>query len=104
MSLCSGNGPAKLSELRKVFCEKTVLFGDAVEDVTSALGSPTKVFYKSEDKMKIHSPDAHKLVRSRCSDYFYNYSTLGVVSTVPLCRNHQLSTGAYVFFSDSPRC
>ena len=76
----AGNGPAKLSELRKVMCERTVLFGDSVEDVTSALGSPTKVFFKSEDKMKIHSPDAHKLVRSRFSDYFFNYSTLGVVS------------------------
>lgn len=51
-----------------------------VQDVMSALGCPSKVFYKSEDKMKIHSPDAHKMVKSRCSDYFYNYTTLGVVS------------------------
>ena len=49
------------------------------QDVVSALGSPSKIFYKSEDKMKIHSPHAHKQIRSRCSDYFYNYVTLGVV-------------------------
>lgn len=46
----------------------------------SALGCPSKVFYKSEDKMMIHSPDAHRRVKSRCSDYFYNYFTMGVVS------------------------
>jgi hypothetical protein len=73
-----GNGPTKLSELRKMTCERVVKFGDSCEDVTSALGCPSKIFFKAEDKMKIHSPDAHKLVRSRCSDYFYNYITLGV--------------------------
>lgn len=73
-----GNGPAKLSELKKVTCERLVQFGDTSEDVVSALGCPTKIFYKAEDKMKIHSPDAHKLVKSQCSDYFFNYVTLGV--------------------------
>jgi hypothetical protein len=73
-----GNGPAKLSELKKMTCDRVVRFGDSCEDVLSVLGCPSKTFYKSEDKMKIHSPDAHKLVRSRCSDYFYNYTTLGV--------------------------
>lgn len=52
------------------------------QDVTASLGCPSKIFYKSEDKMKIHSPDAHKLVGTRRSDYFYNYITLGMVSVV----------------------
>lgn len=72
------NGPAKLSELKRTMCERIVKFGDSTQDVVGALGCPSKIFYKSEDKMKIHSPDAHKLVRSRCSDYFFNYITLGV--------------------------
>ena len=28
------------------------------QEVTSAIGSPNKVFYKSEDKMRIHAQDA----------------------------------------------
>ena len=55
-------------------------FGRQLQDVASALGCPTKVFFKSEDKMRIHSAEAQKLVRSRSSDYFFNYITLGVVS------------------------
>ncbi|CAN7940886.1 unnamed protein product, partial [Ixodes hexagonus] len=58
---------------------KTIRFGDTVQDVVSALGSPSKVFYKEEDKMKIHAQDSYKLLTSRSSDYFYNYFTLGMV-------------------------
>ncbi|EEC12491.1 conserved hypothetical protein [Ixodes scapularis] len=57
---------------------KTIRFGDTVQDVVSALGSPSKVFYKEEDKMKIHAQDSYKLLTSRSSDYFYNYFTLGM--------------------------
>ncbi|XP_023930822.1 UPF0183 protein C16orf70 homolog [Lingula anatina] len=73
-----GTGPGSLSEMRRKTFERRVRFGDSSEDVTSALGSPSKMFYKAEDKMRIHSPEAHRLVRSRSSDYFYNYVTLGV--------------------------
>uniref|UniRef100_A0A3B3RAF8 Phagosome assembly factor 1 n=1 Tax=Paramormyrops kingsleyae TaxID=1676925 RepID=A0A3B3RAF8_9TELE len=58
--------------------ESSIYFGDSCQDVLSALGSPHKVFYKSEDKMKIHSPSPHKQVPSKCNDYFFNYFTLGV--------------------------
>ncbi|OXB57887.1 hypothetical protein ASZ78_009493 [Callipepla squamata] len=58
--------------------ERCVYFGDSCQDVLSTLGSPHKVFYKSEDKMKIHSPSPHKQVPSKCNDYFFNYFTLGV--------------------------
>ena len=60
---------------------KDVLFGDSVQDVVSAVGAPARVFYKSEDKMKIHSPKAHRKTAAQKSDYFYNYFTLGFVSS-----------------------
>ena len=52
------------------------------QDVVTALGSPCKVFYKADDKMKIHSPASQLRLRSPSSDYFYNYFTLGIVSTM----------------------
>jgi hypothetical protein len=59
---------------------RDVLFGDSVQDVVSALGAPARVYYKSEDKMKIHSPNAHRKAAVQKSDYFYNYFTMGIVS------------------------
>ena len=81
-----------------------------VQDVGCALGAPSKLFFKDEDKvrntrkvicflspflsvtfpspsphsfsqMRIHSPSPHKLPTARSSDYFYNYFTLGLVRT-----------------------
>lgn len=52
-----------------------------LQDVMSTLGCPGKVFYKAEDKMKIHSPVAVKTTGSHWTDYFFNYTTLGLVST-----------------------
>ena len=62
---------------------KEIRFGDSVQDVTSAIGAPSRVFYKSEDKMKIHSPNAHRKSAALKSDYFYNYFTMGMVSNQP---------------------
>ncbi|XP_033755111.1 UPF0183 protein C16orf70 homolog isoform X1 [Pecten maximus] len=76
--LTEGNGPGKVIDPRKKSLERIVLFGDSCQDVIGSLGCPGKVFYKAEDKMKIHSPDAHRRLRSRCSDYFFNYFTMGV--------------------------
>ena len=59
-----------------------IRFGDSVPDVMSAVGAPSRIFYKSEDKMKIHSPNAHRKSASLKSDYFYNYFTMGMVTTV----------------------
>jgi len=64
---------------RNVIC-RDVLFDDSAQDVISALGAPARVFFKSEDKMKIHSPNAHRKAATQKSDYFYNYFTLGFVS------------------------
>ena len=77
----SGKRKVGLNIFYALFVSRNQLtFNLFVQDVLSALGCPTKVFFKSEDKMKIHSSEAHKLVRSRSSDYFFNYTTLGVVS------------------------
>ena len=53
-------------------------FGDSTQDVLSALGSPSRVFYKTEDKMKIHLPQSYRKKRQQSCDYFYNYFTLGM--------------------------
>ncbi|XP_078256633.1 phagosome assembly factor 1 isoform X5 [Rhinoraja longicauda] len=76
--LTAGCGPGVLVDTKMHTFECCVYFGDSCQDVLSALGSPHKVFYKSEDKMKIHSPSPHKQVPSKCNDYFFNYFTLGV--------------------------
>lgn len=55
------------------------------------LGCPSKVFYKDENKMMIHAAGASD-ARARSaanhaqqqSHYFFNYFTLGVVSTISL--------------------
>lgn len=57
--------------------QRDIYFGDTVQDVIAALGAPARIFYKSEDKMKIHSPNAHRKGAAQKSDYFYNYYTLG---------------------------
>ncbi|CAB0039930.1 unnamed protein product [Trichogramma brassicae] len=67
-----------LLEPKKINLTKEVWFGDTCEDVLSALGAPSRVFFKAEDKMRIHSPHAHKRDKIRRSDFFYNYFTLGL--------------------------
>ena len=61
--------------------QRTISFGDSVQDVMSSIGAPNRIFYKSEDKMKIHSPNAHRKASLLKSDYFYNYFTFGMVSS-----------------------
>lgn len=76
LSLIADDSHHSKTRLREF--EKVVRFGDTVQDVLGALGSPNKLFYKAEDKMRIHSPLPHKLPVSKCSDYFFNYFTLGM--------------------------
>jgi len=72
-------GPGKLSEVGRRSFQRCVYFGDSVQDVLSALGAPSREFFKAEDKMKIHSPGAYlKSIKSCGSDYFFNYFTLGL--------------------------
>ncbi|XP_046474279.1 PHAF1 protein CG7083 isoform X1 [Neodiprion pinetum] len=73
-----GSATRVLLEPKKHRFTKEVWFGDSCEDVLSALGAPSRVFFKAEDKMRIHSPHAHKRDKTRRSDFFYNYFTLGL--------------------------
>jgi len=73
-----GNAQGKLVDAGKKSVERIVRFGDSVQDVMSALGCPSRMFYKNEDKMKIHLPDAHRHVHAHSADYFFNYFTMGV--------------------------
>lgn len=75
-------GTTRSLESNRVTLIRTVKFGQSCQAICSALGAPSKVFYKSEDKMKIHSPDANRRAAQRRSDYFFNYFTLGLVSTL----------------------
>lgn len=56
-----------------------MLLGHTAQDVATALGAPSEVFYKSEDKMRIHTPNALRRDTDTRSDYFFNYFTLGMV-------------------------
>lgn len=71
-------GSVRVLESRKQTLSREILFGDSCQDVVSNLGAPNRVFFKSEDKMKIHSPSAHRRVQGKRSDFFFNYFTLGL--------------------------
>ena len=78
---------------------RDVFFGDSAQDVVSAVGAPARTFYKSEDKMKIHSPNAFRKAATHKSDYFYNYFTLGFVSSICILSVFSVCTKCilYVF-------
>lgn len=71
-------GNAHRIEATKLDIERDILLGDCAQDVAAALGAPAKVFFKSEDKMRIHSPNVNRRVAATRSDYFFNYFTLGI--------------------------
>lgn len=48
----AGCGPGLLADAKMRVFERSVYFGDSCQDVLSMLGSPHKVFYKSEDKVR----------------------------------------------------
>lgn len=58
-----------------------VRFGDSCQDVIATLGAPERIFYKAEDKMRIHSAPLTKGATARLppsADYFFNYFHLGI--------------------------
>lgn len=77
LTLLAGSNNRMVDSLKLEFVRE-VLLGHSAQDVASALGCPSKVFYKSEDKMRIHTPNAHRRVTAIKSDYFFNYFTLGL--------------------------
>ncbi|CAB3408265.1 unnamed protein product [Caenorhabditis bovis] len=59
--------------------EKKIYFGDPVSVVQTALGAPSKVYYKSEDKMKIHRGSTKETLIG-LPHFFFNYFSMGLVS------------------------
>jgi len=62
-------------QLIKKFETRTLKFGQTVQEVMCEIGSPCQTFYKSQDKMTIHSSRKYD---QEFSDYFFNYFTLGI--------------------------
>lgn len=48
----AGCGPGVMADSKVRSLERSISFGDSCQDVLGALGSPHKVFYKSEDKVE----------------------------------------------------
>ncbi|KAL1115487.1 hypothetical protein AAG570_007517 [Ranatra chinensis] len=73
-------GATRSLEPKKEVFVRDVRLGDSCQDVATCLGAPNRTFYKSEDKMRIHSPNtSHKTrLALRRSDFFFNYFTLGI--------------------------
>lgn len=66
-----GCGLGVMADAKVRTFERNIYFGDSCQDVLSALGSPHKVFYKSEDKVMTNPPRSH----------FIHYSTEDHFST-----------------------
>lgn len=49
--MSAGCGPGVMADSKVRSLERCIYFGDSCQDVLGALGSPHKVFYKSEDKV-----------------------------------------------------
>lgn len=77
LSLLSGNNNRIIDSTVLRF-ERKILLGQSAQDISSAIGAPSRVFYKSEDKMRIHASNAQRRVTTNRSDYFFNYFTLGL--------------------------
>ncbi|CAI5437468.1 unnamed protein product [Caenorhabditis angaria] len=57
--------------------KRSVYFGDSVSTVQSTLGAPSKIYYKSDDKMKIHR-GASKETFGGQPHFFFNYFSMGI--------------------------
>uniref|UniRef100_A0A1I7XYY9 LAM_G_DOMAIN domain-containing protein n=1 Tax=Steinernema glaseri TaxID=37863 RepID=A0A1I7XYY9_9BILA len=62
--------------------EPIISFGDSQESVMSALGAPSKIYYKSDDRMLIQRSGQDRQGGENMSDnrpdFFFNYFSLGV--------------------------
>ncbi|UJR31079.1 hypothetical protein I4U23_018588 [Adineta vaga] len=63
------------------YLDATVHFDDTCQDVLSVIGSPNSVYYKTDDKIKIHNPSPTSASSQRSqdkSDFYYNYVNFGM--------------------------
>ncbi|XP_068625025.1 PHAF1 protein CG7083 [Battus philenor] len=67
---------------------RVVRFGDSCQAVARALAAPARLYYKADDKMRIHRPTARRRPPP-ASDYFFNYFTLGL-DVLFDARTHQV--------------
>lgn len=65
-------------EPRRQTFVREIFFGDSCQDVATALGAPNAIFFKCEDKMRIHSTNINRDLEMKRSDIFFNYHTLGI--------------------------
>ncbi|KAK9511260.1 hypothetical protein O3M35_005849 [Rhynocoris fuscipes] len=71
-------GISRWSEAKRESIKRTISLGDKAQVIATMLGAPNRIFFKSEDKMRIHSPSLDRHTAIRRSDYFFNYFTLGL--------------------------
>ncbi|CAF4963672.1 unnamed protein product [Rotaria sp. Silwood1] len=63
------------------YLDATVHFDDTCQDILSVIGSPNNVYYKTDDKIKIHNPSPTISLSQRSqdkSDFYYNYVNFGM--------------------------
>ncbi|XP_048484104.1 PHAF1 protein CG7083 isoform X2 [Plutella xylostella] len=82
------DGTSRALEPVKLKVTRVVRFGDSCEAVARALGAPARLFFKAEDKMRIHRPTPRRRA-APASDYFFNYFTLGL-DVLFDARTHQV--------------
>ncbi|XP_014241529.1 UPF0183 protein CG7083 [Cimex lectularius] len=70
-------GATRSLEPKKENLTRTIALGECCQAVATSIGAPNRVFFKSEDKMRIHSPSNQRRAAEKSSDYFFNYFTLG---------------------------
>ncbi|KAI5639190.1 hypothetical protein NE865_08255 [Phthorimaea operculella] len=70
-------GTSRSLELVQVNVCRVVRFGDSCQSVARALGAPQRLYYKADDKMRIHRASSRRRPPP-ASDYFFNYFTLGL--------------------------
>ncbi|XP_037297312.1 UPF0183 protein CG7083 [Manduca sexta] len=70
-------GTSRALEAVPLSLARAVRFGDSCQAVARALGAPARLYYKAEDKMRIHRPTARRRPPP-ASDYLFNYFTLGL--------------------------
>ncbi|XP_067930486.1 phagosome assembly factor 1-like [Watersipora subatra] len=69
--------PARLDASEYTILSRQIVFGLSCQEVASRLGAPTRIFHKSDDKMKIHSSNPQRWTTTR-TDCIYNYFSLGM--------------------------
>ncbi|KAJ2941401.1 hypothetical protein O0L34_g3609 [Tuta absoluta] len=81
-------GTSRSLELVQVNVCRVVRFGDSCQSVARALGAPQRLYYKADDKMRIHRASSRRRPPP-ASDYFFNYFTLGL-DVLFDARTHQV--------------